>query len=195
MKTKEVVMFILNNALFIKKEEQVEKLNVDKGILKYNRINNVKSLFKLFNNSKILKSSNKKLFSDKLYFIYFNDYTNLELQTLKNSFIEYGFDNINFLFFGDLLKYSRSTLYVIDDTNKYYIYTVDNYEVINKYFNNNNDQFFKLLISNYQFKEVILLFNNDLGYFKDIEQKYKVKCYVLDNDENYIFNLFTERNN
>ena len=194
MKTKDVIVFILNNNLVVKKDEQIEKLELDSKIMKYGRINDIKELFKLFNKSSILKASNKKIFSDNLYFIYFSNYTDLELNTLKTAFNEYGFDKANLICFANLLKYPRSTMYLVSDVSKYHIYTVDNFEVINNELFKNIDDFIQILIKKYQFKELILIDNNHLDYFKEVEQKYKIKCYVLDNDENYIFKLFMERN-
>ena len=194
MKAKDVIVFILNNNLVVKKDEQIEKLELDSKIMKYGRINDIKELFKLFNKSSILKASNKKIFSDNLYFIYFSNYTDLELNTLKTAFNEYGFDKVNLICFANLLKYPRSTMYLVSDVSKYHIYTVDNFEVINNELFKNIDDFIQILIKKYQFKELILIDNNHLDYFKEVEQKYKIKCYVLDNDENYIFKLFMERN-
>lgn len=194
MKAKDIIIFILNNNLIVKKDEQIERHKLDVKIIKYGRINDIKELFKLFNKSSILKASNKKIFSDNLYYIYFSDYTDLELSALKTAFNEYGFDKVNLICFANLLKYPRSTMYLVNDISKYCIYTVSNFEVINSELFKNIDDLVQLLLRKYQFKELILIDNNHLDYFKEVEQKYKIKCYVLDNDENYIFKLFTERN-
>ena len=71
---------------------------------------------------------------------------------------------------------------------------MDNFEVINSELFKNIDDLVQFLLRKYKFKELILIDNNHLDYFKEVEQKYKIKCYVLDNDENYIFKLFMERN-
>ena len=42
MKTKDVVVFILNNNLVVKKDEKIEKLELDSKIMKYGRINDIK---------------------------------------------------------------------------------------------------------------------------------------------------------
>lgn len=195
MRSENVTFLILNNNLIIKQNEEIEILSLDDNVIKNGRINNIKNFITIFNKAKIIKNSNKKIAGDNFHFIYFAEYTELELTTIKNFFKDYGYDKLKAVNFANLLSFPRSTMYFVKDIEQIYIYTINNFMDINsKLYENNKDDFFKMLIKNFNFKELLLLGYRDLEYFKDVENKYQKKCYILDDDITFIFNLLSKRN-
>ena len=166
MKKNRIVFLIYNDYLYIKKDNQIDKMPIEKNTIKNGRINSI-SLKK----SQLVLKSIFKIVNDSYIFIYFADYNDYELNNIVNDFKENGIEDIRLVDYQKILNRDYSYIFFNND----YFFIVDKSKEMNnklsdylKYTNR------KLLTDKYTYN--LLSLNMDTS-----------ACFIIDSVPNYIF--------
>ena len=130
MKKSNIYLLIYDGYLFIKHKDNIEKIKADETLFYDGRLNSFNKLLKCLKESKIITRSSFKLVYDNINVIYFGNYTDFELKTITECFVENGYQNIKLINFASLLDtdnysyifYNNDVYYGIFNHNKYVVF-------------------------------------------------------------------------
>ncbi len=173
MKKNKILFMIYDSKVYIKKNNDIVFLPIDKDVISNGRINNIKKLIKTLKKSKLVLSSFFKIVNDYFVFIYFANYNNYELSNIKSYFKENGFENIELMDSIKLLTQDYIPFIMLND-NYYYIFDKNNKYVIPK----EHD------ILKYANSKII---SEENAYNSMSSNASLSQCFIVDSLPNYIF--------
>jgi len=195
MKPKDILMYIVDNSVILwSNYEMIFKSSFKKAVLngKISRPTDfTKSLEKLIKKHKL----NSGLFNNNLIVLVEPNYTEANIETLKNCLDKLSFNKVKIINITNICRLKKNTIWLLTNESYMYIIYLDykskaqNIFVDYRLFNNNLLTLIKHLSTIFKKKRIILLGNNSKieELASTIEQITNNKTYYIDDSLKYIF--------
>lgn len=188
------ILYITDNYLYLKnKKRDVIKCEVGKGIIYGGKIINVGKFIKLYDKLLSDKHLNNSLFGDTIKVIVLANYSEVDINTLKNILNTFNYRKIMVVSEVKYYKLNNKSCYVNVNDNYLSINYIDEFNRINNIFMErtnfkNNSDLMAYLDYVVEKREVYLLGDGELikDIFNLFEAKYNKKTYIFNEAQTYI---------
>lgn len=121
MKRTVIIFLIYEDNIYVKRENKIITIPLDKDVVVNGRINSVKKLIDNLKKIKPIFKSFFKIVYDSYIMIFFSNYNNFEKRNIINDFKEYGIEKIHLVDFQKIINAKSDETHVIYNHNNYYV--------------------------------------------------------------------------